>query len=255
MLKALSNGCFSPIPLDGKRKRNKCLLGRAKVGGASSDDSLWIIPLDWLSFCLSRIGVSVCGKNYIGKSGEDNPRRADDLGTGTDIPDTNNINGRVDNQSRDTDILAMDNIDREVDNPGTGTDTPDTDNINRGADNPSIGTNTLDKNADGGADDLGTRIADVDRQVAASNKAHVSLFSLRKALFFLSLLLNRRLSPLFCHPHLFLYCFQWPWWSEKPLFLSIWWPKYTCLVSIRPHLQWVLYWHHQGFSLGISSLG
>ena len=48
MLKALSNGRFSPIPLDGKRRGDGRSLGGnrgAKVVGASSEDALLRIPL------------------------------------------------------------------------------------------------------------------------------------------------------------------------------------------------------------------
>ena len=78
---------------------------------------------------------------------------------------------------------------------GTSIDTPDADGK---ADNP--GTDIADADIDADADreadpGIDTTDTDIDGQVAASDKAHASLFSLRKALFFCSLLLNRRPSP------------------------------------------------------------
>ena len=225
ILKALLNDRFLPIPLDGKKRGDRCSLGGAKVGGASFKDAFLIIPLHYLSLCFQGTGVGVLGENHVEKGGGDDLGRVDNPdtstdtsdrddtdggannpGTDTEIPATDNKDGKADKPSTSTDTPATDNTNGETDDPGTGTDTPDTDNTDGEANNTGTGTDTLDADADGGVDDIGTRTADANKQVVASNKAHASLFSLRKALFFFSLLLNWKPSLPLRHPHLFPYC-------------------------------------------------
>ena len=220
ILKALSNSDFLLIPLDGKKKGDKHSHGRAKVGKAFSKDTFLIIPLHWLSFCLPRTGVSVCKKDYIRKGGGYASREADNLGIGTDTPDSDNTNEGANNPSIGTNIPDTNNMDRETDNSGTGTVTPNTDNTDGGVNNSSRGIDTLNANKDRGVDDLGIRTTDADRQVAASNKARASFFFLHKALFWF-LLLNQRSFPLLRHFHFFPHHFWWSRWIKKPLFSGI----------------------------------
>lgn len=119
----------------------------------------------------------------------------DDLSTDTDTIDTDK---KADDPGIGTNTLDINNTDRDANNPGKSIDTVDAD-VDKKAD-PGISTNTAD--IDGGADpgididkadadadtyeranNLGTGNVDVDKQAAASNKTHISLFSLHKAFF------------------------------------------------------------------------
>ena len=204
MLKALLNDRFLPIPLDEKKKGDGCSLGRnrgAQVVGASSEDALLRIPLYWLSLCFPRTGVCICGSEHVGNGGGDDPSSitgtldtdggADNPSIGTDTPDIDDTNRGADDPGTGTDIPDADGRadHRRADKLGTDTDIPDADGR---ADNPGTDTADLNTDTDANADanggaDLGTNIADADadKRVAASDKPRVSLFSLRKALFFL----------------------------------------------------------------------
>ena len=129
-IKVLSNFLFSPIPLNGKRRRNRCVLGDKISSKAafsillphnSFEDALLLFSLHPLivssSFCLlvAGSGIGVFSKDNVGKS------RGDDLGTKT----------RVD-------------VDRDK-NLSTGVDT----NGKTGANNLGTGTD-VDKGVDGG---------------------------------------------------------------------------------------------------------
>lgn len=134
----------------------------------------------------------------------DADNRADNLGTGT-----SKVNKGVNNSG-----MSINKPDKETDNSSTGTG-----KANKGVDNLGTGTKKVDRGAnnpdisidkvDGGVDDQGTKTADINiannlgidadgainpgidtnrganKQAAASNKPHASLFSLRKALFIL----------------------------------------------------------------------
>lgn len=138
----------------------------------------------------------------------DTDGKADDSGTGivTAVAEREadpGINIDITNTDRRADPgISTDtaNADARADNTGTGTDTADPD-INGGAD-PDIAIKIAEVDVDGGADNPGTGTADInggadnpgtgtgttkaDRQVAASDKVHMSLTSLYKALFFIS---------------------------------------------------------------------
>ena len=195
MLKALSNGCFLPILLDGKRRGNKRSLSKkkvAKVVEASSEDDFLIIPLYWPSLCLFGTSIDVYRKNYVENSGGDDPgpgTGTDKSNISTDTSDTDDTDGEADNLGRDINTPNADRKanDRKADDLSTGIDTLDVDRgaNNRKADNPNTDTVDADTDADERAD-LSKKTVDINakRQTAASNKTHASLFSLYKAFFF-----------------------------------------------------------------------
>lgn len=191
--------------MDGKKKRNKhlfCKNQRAKVGATSFEDVFLIILLHLPSFCLSGIGVGICGKDHIRKSKRNNPNpsiskvdrdeKINNLGININIADIDKMDGRINNLSTDIDKI---DIDRRVDNPDRNTNIADIKkkaddsgisidkiDIDKKADNPSTSTNivdidvdrktnlgininTVDIDMDRGADNVGTEIADADEEV------------------------------------------------------------------------------------------
>ena len=215
-----------PISLDEKKKGGRHLFSRnkgAKIGRTFSEYTFLIIPLYWASLYLSRKSIGVCKENYIRKGERDNSGSgtgtvdgdgvAGNLGTGTNIGDTDVKNRGANNPSTGIDIAnikerandlgtAIDtkDINRRANNPGIGTSTSII-NTDRKADNSSTGTDTTDANVDRKTDldkgidkvDIDTdekvdnpniRTVDAEKQVATSSKAHMFLFSLHKALFF-----------------------------------------------------------------------
>ena len=190
-----------PIPLDGKRGRNRGALGKK----ASSEVALLILPLhnffedalmlfplhppivsSNLRLPATKLGIGVFGKDNAGKSRGDDPGSTGaDRGTGANNPD------------KDTDADAgTDDPGIAADGSGTVTDNPDTAADDSGiiADNPGTGT-VADAGADNPdiiVDNPGTK-TDVDVEVdnpgiAANTKAHAcaaSLFALSRTLFLL----------------------------------------------------------------------
>ena len=199
---------FLPIPLNGKRGRNRGALSEKASSKAaflivllhnSSKDALLFFLLHPLiilsSFHLfaTKSGVGVFGKDNAekdrgvdpGSIGIDRRTRADNLGTGIDVDaGADNPGIAADDSGKATDDpgtkaddsgIAANNPSIAADDPGTGTD------VDVGVDNPSIVANDLGTgtDADVGADNAST---------ATSNKALVctaSLFALRHALFLL----------------------------------------------------------------------
>lgn len=247
MLKALSNGRFLLILLNGKRKKDKRLLSGnrgAKIKEVFSEDTFLIIPIYWPSLCLSKTSICICRENHIRKKGRNNPglntyvtnrnKEIDNLSTSPNIADTNkkannlriginiaDINRGANNLGKKTDIPNTDNINERVDKLGISTNTSDVKwkvaNLSTGIDianadkdtrvNSSINTNTIDANVDGGADpntstnivdahinkrvnNSGIKTTNVDRQMAANDKAHIFFFFFVKPCFFLSFFLN-----------------------------------------------------------------
>ena len=214
LMKVLSS-FLSPIPLNGKKRRNRGAFRKKASSKAaflilplhnSSKDALLLLPLHPLIVSSSlrlpaaKSGVGVFGKDNAGRGrgddlgsiGADGGTRANNPGIGTDV-----------NTGADDPSTAADNSGTTTDNPGTtaedsgtATDDPCTGkDADMGAndpgpavDNPGTGTD-----ADTRADDPGTRTnADIEANnpgTAASNKAcarAASLFALRHALFLLA---------------------------------------------------------------------
>ena len=143
-LKTLSNGRFSPIPLDRKKEKDGRSENRGlKVGTTSFKDAFLIVPLYWPTFCLSGTGVGVCREDHVGKSRGygtsivKRDRKADDLGTG--IADRD---GGADDPGTSTPDKH-----KGAHNPGTVIGTADVDADQR-VDNPSISTISGPNSAD-----------------------------------------------------------------------------------------------------------
>ena len=197
------------ISLDKKRRRNRGAFGEK----ASSEATFLILPLynsfedalllfllqpliisSSLRFSPAKLGVSIFGKNNIGKSrGNDSKSRNADRGTEVDNPSTETD---ADTGAVNLDI-ATDNSGIAADNPGTTTDDLGTavDNSSTAADDLGIGTD-----ADVGVDNPSTVVdnpdieTDVDVEadnpgIVVSNKTRVratSLFTLYHAFFLLA---------------------------------------------------------------------
>ena len=147
----------------------------------------------------------------IGIDTLDTDGRADKSSKNTDISD---INKRTDNSDISTNILDTNNIDGRANKSGTNIDASDINkrvvdlginigkayvNIDKGADSstsidttdadvdrkvdPGTGIDTADIDIDKKANDLSIRIANIDRQAAANNKACISFFFLCKTFF------------------------------------------------------------------------
>lgn len=195
-MKVLSNSRFLPIPLD-KNKERDARLGKKgiKAEVIFSKNALLIVLPYWPTLCLLKTDVGVRGKDHIRKSkGYDantanRDKKVDNLGTSTADGDreadnlgtyTIDENGRANNLG--TSIVDGN---QEIDNPSIGIT-----NKNGGVDNSSITIANI--NADRGAKDPSTGIADTDGvndlgidadkgadgQVAISNKACTSFFFL-----------------------------------------------------------------------------
>ena len=148
--------------------------------------------------------MSVCGEDYIGKGGRDNPEGVDNPGKGPNTPDLDDKDGKTNDLGTGTDTSVTDIIERRVDNSCKSINIPDTDNTNQEAnnpgknihileadvdgraDNPGIGTNIPNADTNRRADNPGIKSVDADGQVVASDKARASFFSLSKAFFFIS---------------------------------------------------------------------
>ena len=200
LMKVLSSFLL-PIPLDGKRGRNRGAFGEKAFSKAaflilllhnSSEDALLLFPL-YLpivssSFCLltAKSGVGVFGKDNAGKSSGDDPGSIGaDEGTRADNPGKgSNADGRVDDPG-----IATDNSSTATDDPGTAAD-----NSSTAKDNPGKRTDAnLGVNNPGtAADNPGTGM-DADAKannpgISVSNKARAraaSLFALHRTHFLL----------------------------------------------------------------------
>lgn len=261
--------------MNGKKKRNRHLFGKArdeKVGEVFSNDAFLIISFHWPSFYFSGIGVDVCKKDYTRKKRENDlgpststvnrDGKVDNSGIGTNIADKD---GEINNRGTKTDTT---NIDRKSNNLKTGTnmaktnrrvDDQDTSTnkieTDKKADNSNISINIIDANVDRGAD-LGiiidiinlnanankrvdnpcTRKTDVSWQLAASNKAGMSLFSLHKVLFFIS---SSKLGTIFAFlSSSFVFSlFQIILMKKKLFSLSTDWSNCTCPLTIKSYHQ------------------
>ena len=214
LMKVLSSFLL-PIPLDGKRRRNRGAFGEKASSEAallilplhnSSEDALLLLPLhplivsSSLHLLAAKSGVGVFGKDNARKGRGDDPGSISTDGrTGADNPGTrtdadagaDDLGTTVDNSGRATDDpgIAADNSGIAADDPGIGMDADaGADDLGTAADDPGTGTD-----ADAGADNPGTRTdADagaVNPGTAASNKARArtaSLFALHRALFLLA---------------------------------------------------------------------
>lgn len=198
---------------------------KVKVGTAFSEDIFLIIWSYWPNHHYLETGIGIYRNNHIRKNRDnfsinitdvDRNRGAENSGIGTEGLDKERRVGNIDisiaNADRDkkVDNLGTNtvNIDRDerADNPSTGTaDKNGADNIgisivdidrDRGIDDRDI--STADADEEGKADNPGISIADPNRvedpstgrqpdeRAIASNTACASLFSLRKALFFMA---------------------------------------------------------------------
>ena len=188
LIKVLLNFLL-PIPLDGKRGRNRVTFGKK----ASFEAALLIFPLHnssknaflflllysliiLSSFCLSatKLGISVFGKDNIRKSKGDDPRS-----TSTD----KDRRIRVDDPGTETEVdVGVDHPGTVTDNPGIKADNPGTATNNSGitTDNPNIAVDdpSREKDINVEADNPGTVV---------SNKAcAASFFALCYTLFLLA---------------------------------------------------------------------
>lgn len=225
-MKASSNGRFLLILLDGKKRVDECSLGKnrgTKVVEASFENSFFINLFHQPSFCLPKTDVGIYRKDPIANGKGDNPglapdtpnidRRADNLGKGTNTPDTNNIDGIANGPGISIDRLDADKKadNKRMDDLSIGTDRPDVDRRvgNRRANN--LGTDIIDADPDAykrANPSIDPKDTNTDVRATANNKACTFLFSLSKIFFFYSFLLNQRSSLPFRYLQSFFHHFQ-----------------------------------------------
>lgn len=161
-----------PIPLDGKREKDRFSENReVNVGATSSGDAVLIVTPHWPIFSLFGISINICKENPVDKSRGYNPspgtadgnKKADNQDGGADDPGTGtadiNVDGKADNLG--TSISTV-NTDARANNSGKGIGIED---ANGKVNNSGKSIRTAD--ADRGADNLGRKmdITDVNERV------------------------------------------------------------------------------------------